>query len=97
MRPLPLMVSLVALAAARGRVMEHSGVPGTGMVSLSVDETRAIRLADEQPAYVSASIGLAVFPHDAQLAEDLLRRSDAAMYAAKRQGRDRCKRAQARS
>jgi GGDEF domain-containing protein len=51
---------------------------------------------DEQPAFVSASIGLAVFPYDAQLAEDLLRRSDAAMYAAKRQGRDRCKRAQAR-
>ncbi len=56
-----------------------------------------IRLANEQPAYVSASIGLAVFPHDAQLAEDLLRRSDAAMYAAKRQGRDRCKRAQGRT
>jgi diguanylate cyclase (GGDEF)-like protein/PAS domain S-box-containing protein len=55
-----------------------------------------VRLADEQPAYVSASIGLAVFPHDAQLADDLLRRSDAAMYAAKRQGRDRCKRAQPR-
>jgi len=55
-----------------------------------------VRLADEQPAFVSASIGLAVFPQDAQLAEDLLRRSDAAMYAAKRQGRDRCKRAQSR-
>jgi len=55
-----------------------------------------VRLVDEQPAFVSASIGLAVFPYDAQLAEDLLRRSDAAMYAAKRQGRDRCKRAQAR-
>jgi len=55
-----------------------------------------VRLAGEQPACVSASIGLAVFPYDAQLADDLLRRSDAAMYAAKRQGRDRCKRAQAR-
>lgn len=55
-----------------------------------------VRLAGEQPAQVSASIGLAVFPHDAQLAEDLLRRSDAAMYAAKRQGRNRCNRAQAR-
>ena len=52
-----------------------------------------VRLAGEQPACVSASIGLAVFPCDAQLADDLLRRSDAAMYAAKRQGRDRCKRA----
>ncbi|WP_435233749.1 SDR family NAD(P)-dependent oxidoreductase [Micromonospora aurantiaca (nom. illeg.)] len=45
---------LVALAAARGRVMEHSGVPGTGMVSLSVDETRAIRLADEHGLVVAA-------------------------------------------
>lgn len=56
-----------------------------------------VRLAGEQPAFVSASIGLAVFPYDAQLAEDLLRRGDAAMYAAKRQGRDRCKRAQPRT
>lgn len=56
-----------------------------------------VRLADDQPAYVSASIGLAVFPCDAHLPEDLLRRSDAAMYAAKRQGRDRCKRALART
>ena len=50
-----------------------------------------IRLG-EALARVSASIGLAVFPHDAQLAEELLRRGDAAMYAAKRQGRDRCRR-----
>jgi diguanylate cyclase (GGDEF)-like protein/PAS domain S-box-containing protein len=56
-----------------------------------------IRLPGDQPASVSASIGVAVFPCDAQLPEDLLRRSDAAMYAAKRQGRDRCRRAPPRA
>ncbi|WP_374582903.1 diguanylate cyclase domain-containing protein [Pseudoduganella sp.] len=44
-------------------------------------------------ARVSASIGLALYPDDALLPEELLRRSDAAMYAAKRQGRDCCRRA----
>jgi diguanylate cyclase (GGDEF)-like protein/PAS domain S-box-containing protein len=56
-----------------------------------------VRLKGEVPACVSASIGLAVFPFDGQLADELLRRSDAAMYAAKRQGRDRCRRAPARA
>lgn len=46
-------------------------------------------------ARVSASIGLALYPDDALLPEELLRRSDAAMYAAKRQGRDCCRRAPA--
>ncbi|XLZ70970.1 sensor domain-containing diguanylate cyclase [Massilia sp. SR12] len=46
-------------------------------------------------ARVSASIGLAMYPEDGLLPEELLRRSDAAMYAAKRQGRDCCRRAPA--
>lgn len=46
-------------------------------------------------ARVSASIGLAIYPDDGLLPDDLLRRSDSAMYAAKRQGRDCCRRAPA--
>jgi diguanylate cyclase (GGDEF)-like protein len=38
---------------------------------------------------ITASIGLTVFPRDASSAEDLLKRADAAMYAAKAGGRDR--------
>ena len=79
-------------------VLLLAGLNDVGEAEEIIERTLAavrapVRLADEQPAYVSASIGLAVFPYDAQLADDLLRRSDAAMYAAKRQGRDRCKRA----
>ena len=82
----------VLLLAGLNEVGEAEEILGRALA-----EVRApVRLAGEQPACVSASIGLAVFPFDAQLADDLLRRSDAAMYAAKRQGRDRCLRALAR-
>ncbi len=42
-----------------------------------------------QDVYVSSSIGLALFPADGDSAEGLLRAADAAMYGAKRQGRNR--------
>ena len=42
----------------------------------------------ESEVYVSASIGIAVFPRDGTSAEDLLKRSDVAMYQAKKNGRD---------
>ena len=38
--------------------------------------------------YVSASIGIATFPADAETGEDLLKRADTAMYRAKDGGRD---------
>jgi diguanylate cyclase (GGDEF)-like protein/PAS domain S-box-containing protein len=38
--------------------------------------------------YVSASIGVSVYPDDARLAEDLLKHADQAMYLAKSQGRN---------
>ena len=40
---------------------------------------------DHQLVYVSASIGVSVFPNDAQTAEDLRRHADSAMYLAKSQ------------
>ena len=44
---------------------------------------------------VTVSIGVAAFPLHGRTASDLLRAADAAMYAAKRQGRDRVETAQA--
>jgi diguanylate cyclase (GGDEF)-like protein len=61
------------------------------------DEDQAVRAAEdgiqflrepfvlsEQPLYVSASIGIAVFPTHGRTAEDLLRHAEAAMFSAKR-------------
>jgi diguanylate cyclase (GGDEF)-like protein/PAS domain S-box-containing protein len=42
----------------------------------------------ESEVYVSASIGIALFPRDGTSAEELLKRSDVAMYQAKKNGRD---------
>ena len=38
---------------------------------------------------ITVSLGIATFPHDGMDAEDLIRKADAAMYAAKRAGRNR--------
>jgi diguanylate cyclase (GGDEF)-like protein len=43
---------------------------------------------------ITASFGVAVFPDDAVDADELLRRADRALYAAKRQGRNRVERAE---
>jgi diguanylate cyclase (GGDEF)-like protein len=48
---------------------------------------RSFRIA-EREVYVSASIGIALYPRDAQSADDLLKRADVAMYQAKKSGRD---------
>ncbi len=45
--------------------------------------------SDADSPAISASIGIALFPRDANDTEDLLRKSDAAMYQAKAAGRDR--------
>jgi predicted signal transduction protein with EAL and GGDEF domain len=43
---------------------------------------------DQNEAYVSGSIGIAIFPHDADSAEDLLKGADSAMYRAKSKGKN---------
>ena len=45
-----------------------------------------LKLEDLPP--VTISLGIATFPHDGTDAEDLIKKADAAMYAAKRAGRD---------
>ena len=47
---------------------------------------------DTETAYVSASIGVAVFPADADNADDLVKHADQAMYLAKENGRSRVSR-----
>ncbi|HUK06075.1 MAG TPA: GGDEF domain-containing protein, partial [Burkholderiales bacterium] len=44
---------------------------------------------------VTVSVGVAAYPAHGRTASELLRAADAAMYAAKRQGRDRVESAQA--
>jgi diguanylate cyclase (GGDEF)-like protein/PAS domain S-box-containing protein len=44
---------------------------------------------DNEIAYVSASIGVTLYPHDAANIDGLLKNVDQAMYAAKNQGRNR--------
>lgn len=44
---------------------------------------------DDETVFVSASIGITLFPHDATNIDDLLKHADQAMYAAKTQGRNR--------
>ena len=50
---------------------------------------------EQGSAHVSASIGLALYPEHGRDSAALLRASDAAMYVAKRRGRDRFSRAEA--
>lgn len=70
---------------------------GIDMPSLTSTIAERIRAEFDEPfeiarreAYVSASVGVALYPRDGESAEDLLKRSDLAMYHAKSGGRDNC-------
>ncbi|MCK5002072.1 MAG: EAL domain-containing protein [Gammaproteobacteria bacterium] len=45
---------------------------------------------DEHEVFIGASIGISVFPQDGRDTETLLKNSDAAMYRAKKEGRNNC-------
>lgn len=65
-------------------------IDGVSRVASNILQNMAqpFSLHDEQ-VYVSASIGITLFPQDAGDAEQLLQNADHAMYAAKAQGRNR--------
>ncbi len=48
---------------------------------------KPLTLEDGREVFISASIGVAVYPGDGESAEELIRNADAAMYFAKAQGR----------
>ncbi|WP_341961279.1 phosphodiesterase DibA [Pseudomonas sp. RC10] len=54
-----------------------------------LDGMREPFVIEGQPLFLSASIGVSIFPHDAMSAEQLLRNADAALFLAKSQGRER--------
>ncbi|NTV11888.1 MAG: EAL domain-containing protein, partial [Zoogloea sp.] len=47
------------------------------------------RLGAKEPVYISASVGITLYPGDAEDSQTLLKTADQAMYAAKNQGRNR--------
>ena len=73
-----LLLEADAPAAARCAEIIRSAV-----AAMSI-EHRQVQLP-----HVSVSIGLSVFPHDGRGGEALLRRADTALYAAKKNGRNR--------
>ncbi|RZL09064.1 MAG: EAL domain-containing protein, partial [Rubrivivax sp.] len=54
-----------------------------------IDAMESVFLLGEERAYVSASVGITLYPHDATDIEDLFRQADQALYAAKDAGRSR--------
>lgn len=70
-----------------------SQLPDTSAIE-KIAQTILIALAepyylDAETAYVSASIGITMYPSDALEAEQLVRNADQAMYVAKNEGRNR--------
>jgi diguanylate cyclase (GGDEF)-like protein/PAS domain S-box-containing protein len=72
-------------------VLEHLRHPQQAAhVAQAVIDTLSapFHLGDGQDVYVRASIGISLFPNDGEEASELIRDADAAMYQAKRQGRN---------
>ncbi|GAB1049080.1 MAG: hypothetical protein SPiTSB_33730 [Shewanella algae] len=68
-------------------VQDHNGVERVANHILS-SLAEPFKLGDET-AFISASIGITLYPDDGQTVELLLKHADQAMYAAKDQGRNR--------
>ena len=70
-----------------GRRIVDSGVGAERLRARVADHIYLVR--EGLQARVSASVGLAIFPGDAEDAATLMARADAAMYQAKRTGKNR--------
>ena len=68
----------------------ENGTSGVRVVARRILEALSLAVDDaEPPIAIAASIGVALYPFDADNAEELLRRADQAMYEAKNAGRNR--------
>jgi diguanylate cyclase (GGDEF)-like protein len=68
-----------------GRVRASSNIAGK-----ILSEIRRPYMISGRKMQISASIGMAIYPHDGRSAETLIKKADQAMYAAKAKGRDTC-------
>jgi len=64
-------------------------VQAAAMAQRIIDGLKEPFVLEEQELFISASVGISLFPDDALTAEELLRNSDSALFKAKRDGRDR--------
>jgi diguanylate cyclase (GGDEF)-like protein len=67
--------------------IETPSLPSAVAERIRAEFLHPFEIAQRQ-TYVSASVGVAIYPRDGESAEDLLKRSDLAMYQAKSVGRD---------
>ncbi len=65
----------------------HSALEAETVASKAIATLRRPFAIDGHEAYVSASVGIAIFPEDGRTAAELLRRADMAMYTAKDAGK----------
>ena len=67
----------------------HDTASVTNIAQKICDDLAKPFLVGEELAYISASIGITLYPRDASTASDLLRNADQAMYRSKERGRNR--------
>lgn len=69
-------------------IPETIGIADIGSIAESIDATfRTVFIACDRPFSLSASIGVSIFPKDADNAEELLANADEAMYRSKQSGK----------
>jgi diguanylate cyclase (GGDEF)-like protein/PAS domain S-box-containing protein len=59
-----------------------------GLAQRVLDAMKEPFVLDNHPLFISASVGISLFPSDAQSAEQLLRNADSALFKAKSDGRE---------
>jgi putative nucleotidyltransferase with HDIG domain len=69
--------------------MDSSAEGAAALAERLVDAVRAARIATIPGQFLTFSIGVATYPHDALGVEELVMAADQALYLAKRDGRDR--------
>ncbi|MFB9241589.1 EAL domain-containing protein [Massilia antarctica] len=72
-------------------ILPQLGETGSvGVIAQKIlDVLQAPFTLDQEQAYISASVGITLYPDDARDIDDLLKHADQAMYAAKNAGRNR--------